>query len=68
MGTVTRPPGGITQALDAGILTEAEAAAIAGAITEDADGAAIVDLGGLTDDELEAVDRLVVWLARGKAH
>lgn len=68
MGTVTRPPGGITQAVEAGILSESEAAAIAGAITEDADGAAIVDMGGLTDDELEAVDRLVVWLVMGRAH
>lgn len=68
MGTVTRPPVWITQAVEACILSESEAAAIASTITEGCDGAVIVDMDGLTDDELEAVDRLIVWLARGMAH
>lgn len=54
-------------AIAAGVLAEAEANAIAGAIV-DVDGVGYVDLGRLTDDELEALDRFVVWTTLGRAH
>lgn len=54
-------------AIDAGVLAEGEANAIADAIV-DVDGVGYVDLGRLTDDELDALDRFVVWTTLGRAH
>lgn len=54
-------------AIAAGVLAEAEANAIAAAIV-DVDGVGYVDLGRLTDDELEALDRFVVWTTMSRAH
>lgn len=54
-------------AIDAGVLAEGEANAIADAIV-DVDGVGYVDLGRLTDDELDALDRFVVWTTLVMAH
>lgn len=49
-------------AVAAGVLTSDEDDAIASAIYE-RDGVTYVDLGLLSDEELDAFDHLVVWLA-----
>ena len=53
-------------AIEAGVLTDAQANALSAAIVE-RDGATYVDLGLLADDEMEALDRLVVWVTMGRA-
>lgn len=52
-------------AVEAGVITDAQANALAAAIV-DVDGAAYVDLGMLTDDEREALDALIVWSSRSE--
>ena len=53
-------------AVAAGVLTSDEADAIASAIYE-RDGVTYVDLGLLSDEELDAFDHLVVWATMGRA-
>jgi len=52
-------------AIDAGVITDAQANALSAAIV-DVDGATYVDLGMLTDDEREALDALIVWSSRSE--
>lgn len=52
-------------AVEAGVITDAQANALAAAIV-DVDGATYVDLGMLTDDEREALDALIVWSSRSE--
>ena len=47
-------------AIDAGVITHAQAEAFSVAIQE-CDGVTCFDLGLLTDDEFDALDRFVVW-------
>lgn len=49
------------QAVAAGVLTDAQADAIAGALVFHAAGAVDMNRQNLRDDELEALDRLIVW-------
>ena len=47
-------------AIEAGVITDAQAEAFSVAIQE-RDGAPCFDLGLLTDDEFDALDRFLAW-------
>lgn len=52
----------LTPAIAAGILTVHEANAISGAIIRHPDGAIEMRRENLTDDQLDALDRAIVWM------